>query len=167
MNLLVWTLAVPLLTAAIGAVDSPRRFRDGVMLSGLALTFGLCLATAHAFLGGAVPAAFDDALRVDGLSAFVLVLCGFVGLLSGVYAVGYLRRNEARGLITPRMRREFYGLMPAYVFALLFVVMSNNLGLLWIAVELTTLASVFLVAFHDRDTSPLRRFPLRELRFTA
>jgi hydrogenase-4 component F len=153
VNLLVWTLAVPLLTAAIGAVDSPRRFRDGVMVGGLALTFGLCLVTAHTFLGGAIPAAFDDALRVDGLSAFVLVLCGFVGLLSGVYAIGYLRRNEARGLITPRMRREFYGLMPAYVFALLFVVMSNNLGILWIAVELTTLASVFLVAFHDRDTS--------------
>ena len=31
--------------------------------------------------------------------------------------------------------------------------MSNNLGILWIAVELTTLASVFLVTFHDRDTS--------------
>ena len=31
--------------------------------------------------------------------------------------------------------------------------MSNNLGILWIAVELTTLASVFLITFHDRDTS--------------
>ena len=31
--------------------------------------------------------------------------------------------------------------------------MSNNLGIMWIAVELTTLASVFLITFHDRDTS--------------
>ena len=51
------------------------------------------------------------------------------------------------------MRREFFGLMPAYVFAMLLVSVSNNLGILWIAVELTTLASVFLVTFHDRDTS--------------
>ena len=116
------------------------------MVGGLALTFVLCLATAGAFLGGTVPAAFGDALRVDGLSALVLVLCGFVGLLSGVYGVGYLRRNEARGLVTPRMRREFYGLIPAYVFAMLLVAVSNNLGILWIAVELTTLASVFLVS---------------------
>ena len=36
---------------------------------------------------------------------------------------------------------------------MLLVAMSNNLGILWIAVELTTLASVFLVTFHDRDTS--------------
>ena len=71
----------------------------------------------------------------------------------GVYGIGYLRRNEARGLVTPRMRREFYGLIPAYVFAMLLVSVSNNLGILWIAVELTTLASVFLITFHDRDTS--------------
>ena len=123
------------------------------MVGGLALTFGLCLATAGQFLGGHVPAAFGDALRVDGLSALVLVLCGFVGLLSGCYGVGYLRRNERRGLVTPRMRREFYGLIPAYVFAMLLVAVSNNLGVMWIAVELTTLASVFLISFHNRDTS--------------
>jgi hydrogenase-4 component F len=92
-------------------------------------------------------------LRVDGLSALVLVLCGFVGVLSGAYGVGYLHRNEARGLVTPRMRRKFYGLIPAYVFAMLLVSVANNLGILWIAVELTTLASVFLVTYHDRDTS--------------
>ena len=153
MYLLVWTLVVPFVTAAIGGLGAPRAFREAVMIGGLALTFGLCLATAGQFLAGVMPVAFGDALRVDGLSALVLVLCGFVGLLSGVYGVGYLRRNEARGLITPRMRREFFGLIPAYVFATLLVSVSNNLGILWIAVELTTLASVFLVTFHDRDTS--------------
>jgi hydrogenase-4 component F len=153
VHLLVWTLVAPLVTAAVGSVGGPRRFREATMIGGLALTCALCLAVAREFLGGVIPAAFGDALRVDGLSALVLVLCGFVGLLSGVYGVGYLRRNEARGLITSRMRREFFGLMPAYVFAILLVSMSNNLGILWIAVELTTLASVFLVTFHDRDTS--------------
>ena len=96
MNLLVWTLAVPLVTAAIGGLAGPRRFKETVMIGGRRLTFVLCLATARQFLGGAIPAAFGDALRVDGLSALVLVLCGFVGLLSGTYGVGYLRRNEAR-----------------------------------------------------------------------
>jgi hydrogenase-4 component F len=153
VNLLVWTLAVPLVTAVIGGLDGRRPFKDLAMVGGLALTFGLCLATAGQFLSGSMPAAFGDALRVDGLSALVLVLCGYVGLLSGAYGIGYLRRNELRGLVTPRMRREFYGLIPAYVFAMLLVAMSNNLGVLWIAVELTTLASVFLVTFHDRDTS--------------
>jgi len=153
VNVLIWTLSVPLVTAAVGAVGSPRKAMEAAMIGGLSLTFLLCLATASQFLGGEIPVAFGGALRVDGLSALVLVLCGFVGLLSGAYGVGYLRRNEARGLVNTRMRREFYGLIPAYVFAMLLVAMSNNLGILWIAVELTTLASVFLVTFHDRDTS--------------
>ena len=55
--------------------------------------------------------------------------------------------------MTPRHAPGVPALTPAYVFAMLLVVVSNNLGILWIAVELTTLASVFLVAFHDRDTS--------------
>jgi hydrogenase-4 component F len=150
---LVWTLVVPLTTAAIGGLGGPRRIKEAVMVGGLALTLGLCLATAGRFLGGEIPSAFGDALRVDGLSALVLVLCGFVGLLAAAYGVGYLGRNEARGLVTERMRREFYGLIPAYVFAMLLVSVSNNLGVLWIAVELTTLASVFLITFNDRDTS--------------
>ena len=153
MNLLVWTLAVPLLTAMVGAMAGPRRFREAVMVGGLLLTFGLCLATARQMLDGIIPTAFGGVLRVDGLSALVLVLCAFVGLLSGTYGVGYLRRNEARGLVSSRQRREFFGLIPAYVFAMLLVSVSNNLGILWIAVELTTLASVFLITFHNRDTS--------------
>jgi hydrogenase-4 component F len=153
VNLLVWTLALPLVTAAFGSFGGPRAFKEATMVGGLTLTFGLSMATAGQFLHGAMPSAFADALRVDGLSALVLVLCGFVGVLSATYGAGYLRRNEARKLVTPRMRREFYGLIPAYVFAMLLVSVSNNLGILWIAVELTTLASVFLVTFHDRDTS--------------
>jgi hydrogenase-4 component F len=153
VDLLLWILAVPLLTAALGAVGGLRRLNDVVLVAGLAATFALSLVAAGRFLDGSIPAAFGAALRVDGLSALVLVLCTFVGLLSAAYGVGYLQRNEARGLVTRRMRREFYGLIPAYVFAMVLVSMSNNLGILWIAVELTTLTSVFLVTFHDRDTS--------------
>jgi hydrogenase-4 component F len=153
MNVLLWTLAVPALTAALGALPGPRRLKEATLLGGLLLTFLLCLGTARAFLSGSAPAAFSNALCIDGLSALVLALCGLVGLLAGAYGVGYLRRNEARGLVTSRIRREFYGLIPAYVFAMLLVSVANNLGILWIAVELTTLASVFLVTFHDRDTS--------------
>jgi hydrogenase-4 component F len=153
MTVLVWTLLVPLLTAALGGIRASRKVAEIVIVGGLSLTFLLCLATASQFLAGDVPSAFNDALRVDGLSALVLVLCGFVGLLSAAYGIGYIRRNDARGLVTPGLRQEFSVLTPLYVFAMLLVSVSNNLGILWIAVELTTLASVFLVAYHNRDTS--------------
>ncbi len=153
MNLLAWIFVVPLVTAAFGAVFRSRRANEAVLIGGLTVTFALTLAAARRFLDGTVPVAFGETLRVDGLSALVLVLSGFVGLLAGVYGVSYLRRNETRGLVTARMHREFFGLIPAYIAAMLLVPMSNNLGIMWIAVELTTLASVFLITFHDQDTS--------------
>lgn len=146
-------LLTPLVTAALGAIPAPRAVKEAIAIGGLAITWLLCLATASQFLSGAIPTAFDEALRVDGLSALMLVLCGLAGLLAAAYSVGYMRRNEIRRRVTPRMRLEFAILTPVYVFAMLLVVVSNNLGILWIAVELTTLTSVFLVAFHDHDTS--------------
>jgi hydrogenase-4 component F len=153
VNLLVATLTAPLVTAGIGALPGPRRPKEAVLVGGLATTFGLAVATARRFLAGETPGAFGGALRVDGLSALVVVLTAFVGLLSGLYSVGYLERNERAGFVSARRRRELLALVPAYLGAMLLVAASNNLGILWIAVEATTLASVFLVAFHNRDTS--------------
>jgi hydrogenase-4 component F len=153
VTLLLWTLLAPVVTALLGVLPGPRWIKEARLVGGLAVTFVLSIGTAGEFLAGSIPSAFGDALRVDGLSALVLVLSALVGLLSGAYSVGYLRRNDARGLVSPWRRREFDALVPLYVFAMLLVSVSNNLGILWIAVELTTLVSVFLVAFHNRDTS--------------
>ena len=153
MTLLLWTLLVPVVTAFLGLLPVPRWLKEANLVGGLAVTLVFSIFTARQFLAGGTPSAFEEALRVDGLSALVLVLSALVGLLSGAYSVGYLRRNEARGLVSPWRRREFDALVPLYVFAMLLVSVSNNLGILWIAVELTTLVSVFLVAFHNRDTS--------------
>lgn len=153
MNILLATLIAPVATAGIGALPGPRRPKEAAFLAGLVLTFVLALTTAGRFLAGEAPVAFGEALRVDGLSALVLVLTAFVGVLSGLYSVGYLERNERAGFVSAERRRELLALVPAYLGAMLLVSVSNNLGILWIAVEATTLASVFLVAFHNRDTS--------------
>jgi len=153
VTLLLWTLLAPVVTALLGVLPAPRWIKEANLVGGLAVTLVLSIGTAGEFLAGSTPSAFGDALRVDGLSALVLVLSALVGLLSGAYSVGYLRRNDARGLVSPWRRREFDALVPLYAFAMLLVSVSNNLGLLWIGVELTTLVSVFLVAFHNRDTS--------------
>jgi hydrogenase-4 component F len=153
VNLLLATLAAPLATAALGALPGRRRPKEATLVAGLAVTLGLAAATAARPLHGETPSALGGALRVDGLSALVLVLTAFVGLLAGLYAVGYLERNERSGFVPPRKRTELVALVPAYIAAMLLVSVSNNLGVLWIAVEATTLASVFLVAFSNRDTS--------------
>src|ERR1019366_7598220 len=61
--------------------------------------------------------------------------------------------KEVGGRFAVDKLREYYALMPLLVFAMTLVALANNLGILWVAVEGTTLASVFLVMFYGRETS--------------
>ena len=49
--------------------------------------------------------------------------------------------------------RKYYSLTPLFVAAMLLVAVANNLGVMWVAIEATTLTSVFLVTFYGKLTS--------------
>lgn len=97
--------------------------------------------------------ALDGFLRADALSAVVLCLTAFVALVSSIYAIGYFRRDLRDGRITEKHLRRFYGLTPLFVGAMLLVPLADNLGVMWVAMESTTLASVLLVTFYNQKTS--------------
>src|SRR5207247_3843521 len=77
------------------------------------------------------------------------------------YAIGYLRQDERSGALmleegdeSPTSKlRKYYTLTPLFVFSMLLVTVANNLGVMWVAIEATTLASVFLVTFYGKVTS--------------
>ena len=123
MNLLVWTLAVPLVTAAIGGLRRPAQVQgSGHGRAACSLTFGLCSRRRGNSSTARFPRPSATRCGSTGCRRSCWCCAASSVCLSGAYGVGYLRRNEARGLVTPRMRREFYGLIPAYVFAMLLVV---------------------------------------------
>ena len=61
--------------------------------------------------------------------------------------------GEAGSHGAPAKLRMYYILTPLLVFSMLLVTLANNLGVMWAAIELTTLASVFLVTFYGNVTS--------------
>ena len=80
--------------------------------------------------------------------------------MCAVYAVGYLREDERNGTLAGEdagaaisKLRKYYTLTPLFVGSMLLVTLANNLGVMWVAVEATTLASVFLVTFYGKATS--------------
>ena len=92
-------------------------------------------------------------LRADALSAVVIGLTAFVALACAIYAIGYFRRDLQEGRITEAQLRHYYVLTPLFVFAMLLAPMADNLGVMWVAIESTTLASVLLVTFYNQKTS--------------
>src|SRR5262249_48530829 len=89
-------------------------------------------------------AAFDGFLRADALSAWMIALIGIVGALAA---------SEAPRYVTHARPGHFYALFHLFVFTMLLAVSTDDVGLMWVAVEGTTLASVFLVNFERTRAS--------------
>lgn len=91
---------------------------------------------AHTFLG--------DYVILDRASAWVILCTAIVYLLASIYAIGYMRLlNEEERLY------RFYALFAGFALTMLLGPLMNSIGLYWIAIELTTLVSTFLVAFEN------------------
>jgi hydrogenase-4 component F len=87
-------------------------------------------------------------LRADGLTSFFLLNIGLISALVLAYSVGYLRHIPAGRFSSPRW---FYALLFLFLFTMVAVYLSANLGMLWIFVEATTLASALLVGFYNTE----------------
>jgi hydrogenase-4 component F len=87
-------------------------------------------------------------LRADGLSAFFLMGMAFISGLVLVYSAGYLSHMGEGRFTSPRW---FYALVFLFLFTMISVCLSANLGFLWIMMEATTLASALLVGFYNTE----------------
>jgi len=92
-------------------------------------------------------------LFVDALGGIFLGLIVVVGFLTGLYSIGYLRHNLDKREISAARLSTYYAFFHLFLFTMTLAVTANNLVLMWVAIEATTLASVFLVGFYGRRTS--------------
>lgn len=140
------TLA-PLLAGLLSLVASTRRAMEwlqGILLVVLLVTMGLVV--------GRVAAGTDivagDLLRVDALGAFMVLMLAVVGSTGLLYALGYMGEELSRGHVGPSRYRLFFCLLDLYLWAMLSAVTIDNIALMWIAVEGSTLAAALLVGFE-------------------
>lgn len=85
---------------------------------------------------------------VDTLGAWVIVCISVVYMLASLYAVGYMRLLDEQERLP-----LFYALFSGFAFTMLAACVMNNVGVFWIAIELTTLISTFLVGFEQEAES--------------
>src|SRR5438477_1217967 len=153
--LLISTLVVPLAVALLCLFAYPRGLVESLNIAGFVSVLVLGVELFHTVLAkdGNAVTAWDEFLRADALSAWMVLLISIVSLATSLYAVRYFRRDLADATVTERGFREFYVLTPLFATGMFLVVLANNLGVLWIAVEATALSSVLLVALYNRKTS--------------
>ncbi len=132
----------PLLAAALAFVLRSARIAE--LANFAASIVVLVCALPLPFFAGKQPYMFLDAyIGLDGLGAWVVLCTAIVYFLASFFAVGYMRMLDEDARLP-----NFYALFAIFALTTLIAPVVNNAGLYWIAIELTTLVSTFLVAFE-------------------
>src|SRR5262252_7106523 len=143
----------PLLCGLLCLAVRSRSAWERLNLLAFGVVASLAVAVAAQVVGSGEVRALDGFLRADALSALVINLIAFVAVACGIYAVGYFRREERENRVNEGQLRRYYVLSPLFVSAMLLVPLADSLGVMWVATEATTLASVLLVTFYNQKTS--------------
>src|ERR1700691_2057185 len=149
-------LGVPLLAVLIALLDGwrplgARPARVATPLAGL-VSLGLAIALAIAVAYGRVLDVSGGWLRLDSLGAVFLLATGLLYAMAGVFSIGYLAADEARGDF-PRFAKRYHVLLNLFGWTMLMVPFAADFGTLCVAVELTTIVSALLVAIDRTDAA--------------
>lgn len=150
--LLAAPLAVALICFVMSGVKN-RVFFTALHLAGLLLILFSSLNVIHQVLQQGHISAAGNWLYVDSLGAIFLGLIGIVGFLAGIYSIGYVKTELKEDHIDLRTYARYHGFLHLFFFTMLLAVMSNNIIMMWIAIEATTISSAFLVGTYKHRTS--------------
>ena len=93
--------------------------------------------------------ALHGVLRLDALSAFMVIVIGAVGLLATWQGVRYLDNEIASGHCSVRHASLYAVLVQGFITAMLLAVVAGNVGVMWVAIEATTIITTFLVGHRN------------------
>ncbi len=149
---LFFLLLLPLLASGVCFLTRRRLWFELTTLVSTILALILAGVAAGEVMSAGHVSGLGDWLYADALSVVVLLIVAFVGCTSALCSIGYLREDMREQDVTQgeglRRARQYYVLFNLFFFSMLVVPISNSLGVLWIAIEGTTLASLFLVSFY-------------------
>ncbi|TAM47657.1 MAG: oxidoreductase [Acidobacteria bacterium] len=148
-----WAFLVPLAAGALaffGRWLGARLTQFLAVAAPLGVTL-LGLEMARRVVDGAVLTGWGNELRVDGLSVLLVLAIGIVGTLTALYSLRYVKQPGLPtrvGAAAAQRLPTFYGLFLWFIATMVWGCVTNNIVMLYVAVEATTLTSGLLVAFH-------------------
>jgi formate hydrogenlyase subunit 3/multisubunit Na+/H+ antiporter MnhD subunit len=96
---------------------------------------------------------YDDQFFVDPLNVFLVSLTAFVGFTTSLFSRPYMRTERDKGRMTGPRLRLYHSMYQVFMFTMLLALTTNNMGILWVAMEAATLATVLLVSVYRTAAS--------------
>ncbi len=154
MNILLLVpILAPLAAAVLAATLGWRRLSASVTVFA-ALSVLISGAAIGSRIGSGARFSVGHLLRADALSVTMLIVIGTVGTLATWAGIGYINAELAHGHTDSRGANLYGVLVPIFLAAMALAVLANNIGVMWVAIEATTVATAFLVG-HRRTRAAL------------
>ena len=143
----------PLIAGLLSLVIRRSRLLHVINFSTMVALVGADTALTTRILRQGPTTMLGDLVYVDALSAFILFIITAIGLSCSLYMWSYMDDQVARGVIAPKRLSLFFFLFHMFLLAMVGATVANSLGVQWVALEGTTLATTFLIAFFRRRES--------------
>jgi len=141
-NALAGVLGIPVFAAALFAALPNYRLTARLNIAATTLTLICALSL---FLAKPQPGVY---LLVDDLNGTFIVLTTFVGFTTSIFSASYIGHELEIGRLTPPFVRFYHSMYQVLMFAMNLALVANNIGLMWVAIELATLTTVMMVGIY-------------------
>lgn len=146
-------LLIPLAGIITLALLGHQRHAGNINIVITVLTFITTLKLGWDVLQQGVQLSSHKLFYVDSLNISIIILTTFISMNTAIFSKQYMQYEVEQQRITPKRMRLYHAMYQCFIFALLLALMSNNLGLLWVAMEAATLATVLLVSLYRTPES--------------
>jgi len=144
---------MPLLGTFVLAILGARRYAPEVNVGvSLATLLAASLLVARIIRNGPLLVGREQ-FFVDPFNVFLVALTAFVGLTTAIFSGPYMRIEEHHGRLNARRLRLYHSMYQLFMFAMLLALLTNNMGLVWVAMEAATLSTVLLVSLYRTKAS--------------
>ncbi|MCI4624521.1 MAG: hydrogenase 4 subunit F [Candidatus Magnetoovum sp. WYHC-5] len=147
---LIWT---PFVAAIILALIGDRRFASTINVLGSAATFLASVWLAFQVYEYGAIVTSGKLFFVDAFSIYLSVLTAFVSMTTAVFSHKYMLRERQHGRVGRKGMRFYHAMFQMFIFSMLVCLLTNNIGVLWVSMELATLSTVLLVSLYRTPTA--------------
>ena len=153
MVALAFLLSIPLAGALVLALVGHRDYARDINVALSGGTFVAAVVLTVQTIGSGPWLAWGNEFYIDALNVFLVSLTAFVGLTTSIFSRPYMRVERDHGKMTPPRMRLYHSMYQLFNFTMLLALTTNNMGLLWVAMEAATLTTVLLVSVYRTAAS--------------
>lgn len=150
---LACVLAVPFVSALLLALCGHHRSAPEINAAGSLATLLAAAALTIRVIGEGPLVLFDEQFFVDPLNVFLIALTALVGFTTSLFSRPYMRVEHHHGRLSVSRLRLYHSMFQMFMCTMLVALSTNNLGILWVAMEAATLTTVLLVALYRTPAS--------------